>query len=202
MTTTTAQKRRITRHIENMGSPDIDTSARACDYLIRYYGVRALDELLEASSHPNPIMRYRAAWALGHTHDPRAFEAILRLTDDPDEAVRYDSTIALGILDDERAIEPLKAIWLQNDDTKPACEAFFRMGPKTVYAVEDVLANESSSIRWTAMILFARLAERHGDARSIEMLETCLNDSCKGIRVDAGYRLNEIREQQQAGKEL
>src|SRR5579872_3031502 len=95
----TAEKRRIKHHIANLNSPDQKVSARAEGYLIRYYGARALEQLTEACSHPNPVVRFRAVWALAYTHDPRAYETILHLADDADERVRYDATIALGILD-------------------------------------------------------------------------------------------------------
>ena len=105
MTSSSAEKRRIHRHIANRNSSDEKISAQAEVYLMRYYSVRALVPLLEACNHSNPVVRFRAAWALAHTHDPRAYETLLRLTDDPDSGVRYDATIGLGVLGDIRAIE-------------------------------------------------------------------------------------------------
>ena len=131
MAAISGEKRRIRRHILNLDSPDQEVSARAEGYLIRFYGVRALDELLTACRHPNSVVRLRAAWALGCTQDPRAFKTILRLTEDPDERVRYDSTIALGLHDDPRAVRPLIDMWLKNEVTQPAGMAFSRMGAKS-----------------------------------------------------------------------
>src|SRR5438067_9894688 len=110
-----AEKKRIERHIANLDSLDEEVSARAQGYLIRYYGARAKDQLIGACGHPNPVVRFRAVWALGYAKDSEAYETILRLCGDPDEGVRYDATIALGILGDGRAIEPLSQMLLSND---------------------------------------------------------------------------------------
>ena len=127
MTLSRSTQARIAKHIANLNSPDQEVSRRAEDYLIRYYGARALEPLLAACDHPNPVVRYRAVWALACTHDSRAYETILRLIDDPDEGVRYDATLALGILGDRRAVRPLVEIALCDDATRPASGALARM---------------------------------------------------------------------------
>jgi HEAT repeat protein len=91
MITPAATRRRIRRHIEKLGHADDAVSHRAMRYLIRYYGARALGELIEVSGSNNPVVRYRAARTLGHTRDPRAFEPLLRLVEDPAPAVREDA---------------------------------------------------------------------------------------------------------------
>src|SRR5450755_4558821 len=89
---------RISKHIHDLGSADQKVSLRAEGYLLRWYGVRALEPLIAACSDPNMQVRYRSAWVLGYTHDSRAYETILQVTRDPDGFVRYDAAIALGIL--------------------------------------------------------------------------------------------------------
>ena len=120
MSTVAAEKRRIRRHIENLGSVDerVATKAEAC--LIRYYGPRAFDELRDACHDPNAAVRFRAVWALAQTRATSAYETILALTEDPDQRVRYDATVALGVLGDARAVEPLARLWARNDSTGPA----------------------------------------------------------------------------------
>ncbi len=57
-------------HVANLGSPDQKIARRAEDCLIRYYGSRALEPLIEACADANSQVRDRAVWALGKTHDP------------------------------------------------------------------------------------------------------------------------------------
>jgi HEAT repeat protein len=186
------EKRRIRRHIDNLNSPDKDVSARAEGYLLRYYGARALDELIEACSHENPVVRYRAVWVLGYTHDARAFETILKLTDDTHEGVRYDATVALGILGDTRATEPLMRMWLANDETRPAGMAFGRMGVQAIPAVESILESGSPEVRWSATQVLGNFAQDHGDKQSIGILYKCLADPDPSVRENARFWIDEI----------
>jgi len=193
MITNARSRKRIARHIDNLNSPDHDARCRAERYLLRFYVLRAADQLLEVVDHTNPYVRLYAAWVLAHTHDPRAFEPILRLCDDPDERVRYDATVALGILDDPRAIEPLKAILIKYDETRPAGDAFYRIGPKTVPALVDVLREGSTEARWCAVQVMGNFAQEYGDQRCIEMLREAMSDSDITVRENADYWLDEIR---------
>lgn len=159
-------------------------------YLIRWYGPRATEQLLAECGHPNPVVRYRAAWALGKTRDPRAFEGLLRLTSDEDEGVRYDATLALGELGDERAIPHLHRIWLEDDHTRPAGEALAKMGPRAIPAVEEALRSESTNLRAGALNVLCALAPT-GNRRVFELLNECLNDPDPGIRTDAADQIEE-----------
>jgi HEAT repeat protein len=190
----TAEKRRIERHITNLNSPEEKVSSRAEVYLIRYYGSRASKPLMEACHHPNPIVRFRAVWALGYTHDPQAYETILHLTDDPEENVRYDATIALGILGDERAIEILTQLFLSNDATRPAADALSRMGIKVVPALMVALDQGNSHVRWSALQVLGNFAKDFGDERCIELLQAYANDPEHEVRENATFWLDEIRE--------
>ena len=82
--------KRITEHIETLGHPGINVACRAEGYLVRYYGVRAVVPLIEACSHTNPQVRFKAARALGRIGDRTAIETLLRLTEDPDPS--FDMT--------------------------------------------------------------------------------------------------------------
>lgn len=197
MPTATVEKRRINQHIANLNSPDGKVSVRAEGYLIRYYGSRALQPLLEACDHSNPVVRFRAVWALGYTHDPRAYETLLRLTDDPDEGVRYDATIALGILGDERAIEPLKQICLRNDVSRPAGMAFHRMGVRSVPALTELLHQGNPEVRWSVTQVLGNFAQEFSDQRSIELLQVAANDPDPAVRENAEFWLEEIRKAEQ-----
>jgi HEAT repeat protein len=185
-------KRRINQHIENLSSADDEVSNRAKVLLMRHYGNRALDELIECCSHVNPAVRFRAVWALGHTQDSRAYETILRLIDDEDEAVRYDATLALGILGDERAIVPLVDIWLGDDQKRPAVDAISKMGLKAFSAVEGVLKFGYPHARWSAVAVLGSFSQEFADVRSMELLQESLNDKDSDVRAHAEYWLQEL----------
>lgn len=102
-------RRRIAKHIDNLGSPDDKTAQQAERYLIRF-GRKGVEPLIEVASSPDPQVRFRAVWALGKSRDSRALPTILHLTDDPDERVCYDAILALGELGDTRAVPVLGEI--------------------------------------------------------------------------------------------
>jgi HEAT repeat protein len=188
----TAEKRRIKHHITNLDNPDQKASYRAERYLIRYYGSRALEQLKEACQHPNPVVRLRAVWALGYTHDPQAYETILHLTNDPDEGVRYDATLALGVLGDERAIEPLTRILLHNDDTGAAATVFIRMGLKALPALTEALQQGSPVVRRSVLNVLGNFAEKFGDERCLQLLQAYAKDPDPVVREDVEFWLKEI----------
>lgn len=192
MANTAAQLRRIRRHIERMGDADNQVSYQAMSYLIRYYGVRALDELIEASYSENPITRYRAAWALGHTHDPRAIEPLLRLTEDPNPAVRYDTTVALGILGDPRVIDVLIALGRRKHHDWPAFYAFSKLGLPAVPIMEGLLREPDSDLRGGALDVLARFAKQYRDPHCLELVRSCLGDPDAQLREEARDWLAEL----------
>lgn len=139
--------RRIQRHVANLAYADNDVAMRAGQTLIRTYGPRALEPLLESCRHPSAQVRFLAVWALAHTRDPRALESILRLTADRDPRVRYDAVMGLGVHGDARGL-PTLLEWVQqpddgNDTAGAAAMALVRMGEVAIPAVERLL-NEAN----------------------------------------------------------
>ena len=100
-------RRRIARHIDDLGS-DVETLAiNAERHLIRY-GARAVDALMQAAlDSPNPQVRFRAVFALGKIGDSRALDCLMRCAQDSDPRVAHDAVVALGDLADPRAVTPL-----------------------------------------------------------------------------------------------
>src|SRR5579862_2897869 len=145
MSVTSRSDHRIARHIKNLSSEDERASVRAEHNLIRYYGARALSQLILACDHPMPQVRFRAVWALAATRDSRAYETVLRLTLDQDERVRYDATLALGKLGDERAIDALFKMILQKDETRPASLRDF--GLRSLEPIRQLLAMRDDELR-------------------------------------------------------
>ncbi len=185
-------QKRIEQHIEALNSPDAEISARAGDTLIRYYGVRALEPLIAACDHSNPIVRFRAAWALGCSQDPRAFDTILRLTRDPVGEVRYDAAIALGILGDERGIEPLIALMsvpdVDSGVDSAAAMGLTRMGRLPIPALLSLLQGATTEVRMMAASVLGHI----GGEAEIERLATLLTDPDEHIRIAGIEALAEL----------
>ena len=113
-------RRRINRHIANLGSVEENVAQKAESRLLRF-GKKAVGQLIGVVSSDNPQVRFRAVYLLGKSGDPQVLSVTLRFIDDPDETVRYDAVMALGYLGDRRAIPVLEEIALHRED--PACVA-------------------------------------------------------------------------------
>lgn len=113
-------RRRIGRHIANLGNADEPVARKAESRLLRS-GKKAVRQLLEVVSSDNPQVRLRAVYLLGKSGDEQVFPVILRLVCDPDEHVRYDAVMSLGYLGDPHAIPVLEEIAKHRED--PACVA-------------------------------------------------------------------------------
>lgn len=175
--------KRIQHHIEALNSHDQNVSWRAESNLIRYYGSRALEPLIAACSHPNAVVRYRAAWALGFTSDPRAFETLLQLTRDPSGYARYDATLALGNLGDERAIEPLVTLMCTPDPENyidsAAAMAIVRLGKPAIPALIKLLSHADIHVCEEAAYALGNIK----DEAALEPLAHLLTDPDEGIRI-------------------
>jgi HEAT repeat protein len=199
MSTRASEQQRIEHHIANLHSPDQKVASRAEYYLTHHYGSRAKKQLIQACSHPSPVVRYRAVWALAYTHDPDAYETILRLCEDPEESVCYDATIALGILGDLRALEPLTQMYLSDDITRPVGMAFSRMGLKSVPALIEVLRKGSPHVRHSVVHVLGGFAKEAGDQQCLALLEKCRNDPDSTVRESAEHEIEEIRKSASRG---
>lgn len=187
-----AVQRRIRRHIENLGHPDQELAAHAEAYLIRYYGMRALDDLIEATRSDNPHTRFRAAWVLGYTRDPRAFEPLVPLVEDPDPVVRYETTIALGILGDPRVVPILTELARRNHEDWPAFYAFSKLGRPAIPVMEEFLREPDPVLRRGAVDTLGGLAEDDGEVHCMELIQACLQDPEPDVRADAHFWLTEL----------
>lgn len=67
----------------------------------------ALPQLVKAMEHPDEVVRWRSASALGSIQSIEAVPALLRALKDPDDIVCWKAAVALGEIRDPRAIEPL-----------------------------------------------------------------------------------------------
>jgi len=170
----------------------VEVGCRAGRYLVRYYGCRAVEPLADACTDPNPVVRYRAAWALGHTHDPRALEPLVRLVDDPDPDVRYDATLALGKLGDAGAVEPLAARMALPDPEgsadNAAAMALAELGMPAVPALLTLLEHTIHEVRRTAAYALGKA----GGEAVIEPLTRLLSHQDIPMRIAAVEALADI----------
>lgn len=177
-------RRRISRHIEHLGSADQKVASRAEGYLIRY-GARALEPLMAACGGADPQVRYRAVWALGQIGDSRAFETILRLTDDSDKAVRYDAALALGCLGDSRGVAPLIDRMLCPDPEGSAdCAAangLVRLGAAALPSLIPLLASSDEA----TLCSVSRVLGGIGDEWAVEPIARLLTDEREDVRISA-----------------
>ncbi len=103
-------KIRMAKWVADLSSSErkIAEHAEAC--LIRHYGGRSTELLIQACLDASPAVRFRAVWILGKSKDVRAFDSIVVLLEDPDPSVQYDAAYALGELGDPRGFEILRKV--------------------------------------------------------------------------------------------
>jgi len=161
---------------------------RAENYLLRWYGARALEPLIAACSDPNMQVRYRSGWVLGSTHDARAYEPILQLTQDPDGFVRYEAAIALGILGDERAIVPLISLMQQPDEEhfvdSAAAMGLVRLGQTAIPALLEILTRGPEAHQCDAAWVLGRLKAEQAVVPLASLL-TSLNEDTRIAGIEA-----------------
>jgi HEAT repeat protein len=151
-----------------------------------------VDQLITACDSKDPCVRFRAVWALGHTHDPRACDTIIRLTGDADDSVSYDASIALGILGDERGIPRLIELMATPDPVNcvdsAAAMGAVRMGPRMAPAVISLLRNSTGEIRRRAAYVLGSI----GGEDAILAIAPLLEDPEPDTRIAAVESLAQI----------
>lgn len=167
-------------HLDRLGD-DGDAGQRAEANLVRYYGTRAIDDLIDLCADPNPTVRYRAAWALGKIGDARAFETVLALIDDPDERVQYDATLALGKLADPRAVDILVARLIK-DTTGAVAFALVKLGTLARKKLAPWLDDPRSDHRLAALTVLGHLED-------VDLVRPLADDPDPFVREEAAYWL-------------
>jgi len=94
----TAEARRVTEWIEELGSGDTAAREAAAWGLGSVRSERAVGQLIERLADPDPRVRGVAARALGRIGDPAASTPLTRLLDDPDPRVRELTVLGLDAL--------------------------------------------------------------------------------------------------------
>jgi HEAT repeat protein len=151
-----------------------------------------IEQLIEATTHPNPQVRYHALWVLAATHAPGAYSTVLALTKDPDGAVRYDAAMALGRFGYTEAVGPLIALVRQgeSDDSlgSAAGTSLMRLGRPAVLPLLALLHDDDPWVRRMAVDILGGIR----DKRAIEPVAPLLQDPDYEVRRAAVEALEEI----------
>ena len=164
------------------------------------FGQRAVESLVEALGHSNPVVRRNAAWAIGETRGGGsvnrrgAFEPLMAALLDEDAWVRRAAAFAFGEIRDSRAARALIAA-LGDSDYQVRDMAVYALGEmKEARAVEQLsqllLKDEHGSLRLRAAWALGEIA----DPQAVEALTAALSDEDGRVRSKARWALSEIQE--------
>jgi HEAT repeat protein len=188
----------IGRYLADLEDPRQAVAARAEERLLhaiprlRRSRQVVIDQLIAATAHSDPHVRYRAVWALGATRSPRAYPTILALVQDPDSRVRYDAVVALGRFGYVQAVQPLIDLVRQpsREDSvdSAAAMALAKLGQPAISPLLEVLQTGNPKAREMA-------ARTLGSIRypvTIEPLGALLTDPDEWVRIAAVEALAQI----------
>jgi HEAT repeat protein len=151
-------RKRILEHIEKLGDPDKTVSARAELLLLRYYRDRVFELILPVCSHPNPVVRFRAAWIIAHSGRAEAFEVLRQMSTDPDRRVRFDVRVALGVVGGEESIALLiSQIEEGNDEEGASWMGLQDAGPAAMAPLTALAARANPELRAQAVDVLSTL---------------------------------------------
>lgn len=161
--------------INDLASPDNNTQLRAENRLIRI-GEPAIEPVIEAARHPNPQVRWRAAFVLGEIGDRRGYSVVLDMLHDEDAAARAAAVDAVAKIGGADAIEPLAKVVLdaQRDDhaASHAAWALGRLEELALQALLEVWQEGDAAARREVVYPLAEI----GDPTAIEPLAERLDD--------------------------
>ncbi len=152
-----------------------------------------LESLLTALRDANPVIRARAADALGGLHDKRAIKPLLEALRDAEWTVRSSATVALVCLGALVSVDDLVP-FLQSDDSESRWRAVWILGAtqdqhrRAVELLEAALNDKDSEVRYRAAHALANLAPD----RAVERLIVMLSDEDSLVRWEAAGLLHDI----------
>jgi HEAT repeat protein/beta-lactamase regulating signal transducer with metallopeptidase domain len=164
------------------------------------FGQQAVEPLVTALSHENPVVRRNAAWAIGETRggsstDRRdAFEPLFAALSDEDAWVRRAAAFAFGEIRDPRAARALIAA-LGDSDYQVRDMAVYALGEmKEARAVEQLSQLLLKDDHWNLRVRAAWALGEIADPQAVEALTAALNDEDGRVRSKAKWALSEIQE--------
>lgn len=102
---------------------DLEAVGSICTALGHLHHSNAVEPLLRWKEHPDAVIRWHVAMALGGHEEPEAVEALIELSTDPDEDVRDWATFGLGSQMDLDTPRIREALCARLDDPDPITRA-------------------------------------------------------------------------------
>ncbi|MHC4645052.1 MAG: M56 family metallopeptidase, partial [Planctomycetota bacterium] len=158
-------------------------------------GSPAVPAAIDGLSHTNPVVRARAAAALGRIGDRRAVGPLVRSLSDPRSRVINAAVRSLGQLRDSRAAVPLLELWHRKEtgDRRWIASALGNIGDKRavepiVAVLEGCVSQAEQTGNWDtnswAMSVYAGALGQIGDSRAIPVLKKTLRAGPQRTKVD------------------
>jgi HEAT repeat protein len=163
-------------------------------YHLSFFGVYAVDKLIESLNHESRLIRMCAAATLGGIEDKKAVEPLINSLKDDDSCVRKEATDALGMIEDLRAVKPLIEALNDKSDmvVEGAIQALSRIGDTT--ATEPLLLlldSKNPEIRKNAAYALGNIK----DTKAIEPLINLLDkERDPGIRKAVASSLGKLND--------
>ena len=166
--------------INSLGNPNSIMRNYAVEVLVRI-GAPAFDEVLQASSSTDEVIRRKTCDILGRMGNPQGVPALVRLLNDPDRHVRRRAAKALTHVNSPSAVIPL--LHALNDPEKKvryrSAQALGVIGDKrAVVPLIKSLSDRSSTVRRKAIVSLGEI----GDEQAVNPITWCLKDPSSHVR--------------------
>ncbi len=172
----------------------------------------AVPLLLRALEDEDPIVRHKAAKALGYSESYRASIPVIEMLEDINKEVRKAATVTLGLLRDKRAIVPLMRIVKDSDeDASVRAKALLSLKrlESTIVAepLFEILKEMDGERKQRAASVFAALFEDEEGVlfnkdETIQALIEAMNDTSSMARREVVKALGLIKEREQVRNQL
>ncbi|MFC1844243.1 HEAT repeat domain-containing protein [Thermodesulfobacteriota bacterium] len=148
--------------------------------------------LIKKLSEKNPLVRLKAANALGEIKDARAVDPLIAILNDTDPVVRASAVRALGEIKDARAVDPLIGILNDTDPDVRASAVQALSNIKDARAVDPLIGALKSyypQVRRNAVSGLYMIG-----TPAVDSLIFALKDNNYNVRMNAANALGEIKD--------
>jgi HEAT repeat protein len=184
--------KRLEARLARAGDTADSEHSWAVKVLERIEGAGAVLAFCEAMSDENPMLRLKAAEALGRLGDTHGVPFLIEALDDPTPSVRREAVRGLGNIRDAQAVLPLcEVVKGGSQGLGPlALDSLVKIGEAAVLPLCEVAGSGSISFRETAI----RLLGAVGDGRAVPTLCLALGEKDIRLRTEAAAALASIAE--------
>lgn len=182
---------------KKMGSKDARVRRLATGVLahLRSDRKKAMPQLITALLiDPDPLVRKRAAIALGNIGDRRATTALLGALKDKDVGVRQRAVSSLGAVADTRAAITLTRLLVDDDLHEHAERALSRMGDKAVPALIYAASTYCCAYYAAGERAGELLGKMNSERALIDLSDSCIDAGPRQMRRNAAVALGEFKD--------